>query len=113
MSLAAWTLAASGVVNAGLLAWLLVRWRQINQKVRRAKTSETLIPVLDEARHLTRLLPGIRLKLTEDSMSPAVCGLFRPVILLPQSLVDRLSADQLRAVLLHEAIHLRRAATFG
>ena len=108
MSFAAWTLAASGVVSAGLLAWLLVRWRQINQKVRRAKTSEKLIPVLDEARLLTRLHPGIRLKLTEDSMSPAVCGLFRPVILLPQSLVEKLSAEQLRAVLLHEAIHLRR-----
>jgi type II secretory pathway component GspD/PulD (secretin)/beta-lactamase regulating signal transducer with metallopeptidase domain len=108
MSVAAWTLAASGIVSAGLLAWLLVRWRQINQKVRRAKTSEKLIPVLDEARRLTRLRPGIRLKLTEDSMSPAVCGLFRPVILLPQSLVERLSAGQLRAVLLHEVIHLRR-----
>jgi Flp pilus assembly secretin CpaC/tetratricopeptide (TPR) repeat protein len=108
MSFAAWTLAASGAVSAGLLAWLVVRWRQINQKVRRAKTSEKLIPVLDEARCLTRLRPGIRLKLTEDSMSPAVCGLFRPVILLPQSLVERLSAGQLRAVLLHEAIHLRR-----
>ena len=108
MSFAAWALAASGVVSAGLLAWLLVRWWQINQKVRRAKTSEELIPVLDEARRLTRLRTGIRLKLTEDSMSPAVCGLFRPVILLPQSLVERLSAGQLRAVLLHEAIHLRR-----
>ena len=41
-------------------------------------------------------------------MSPAVCGLFRPVILLPQSLVEKLSAGQLRAVLLHETIHLRR-----
>ena len=108
MSFAAWTLTASGVVSAGLLAWLLVRWRQINQKVRRANTSEKLIPVVDEARRLTRLRPGIRLKLTEDSMSPAVCGLFRPVILLPQSLVERLSDGQLRAVLLHEAIHLRR-----
>jgi beta-lactamase regulating signal transducer with metallopeptidase domain/type II secretory pathway component GspD/PulD (secretin) len=108
MSAAAWALAASGVASAGLLAWLLVRWRQINHKVRRAKTSEKLIPVLDEARRLTRLRPGIRLKLTDDSMSPAVCGLFRPVILLPQSLVEKLSAGQLRAVLLHEAIHLRR-----
>ncbi len=63
--------------------------------------------LIDSAR-LTRLRPGIRLKLTEDSMSPAVCGLFRPVILLPQSLVEKLSAGQLRAVLLHEAIHLRR-----
>ena len=108
MLFAAWALAASGVVSAGLLAWLLVRWRQISQKVRRASASEKLIPVLDEARRLTCLRPGIRLKLTEDSMSPAVCGLFRPVILLPQSLVEKLSADQLRAVLLHEAIHLRR-----
>lgn len=108
MSSAAWTLAASITVSAGLLAWLLVRWLQISQKVRRATTSEKLIPVLDEARLLTHLRPGIRLKLTEDSMSPAVCGLFRPVILLPQSLVEKLSAGQLRAVLLHEAIHLRR-----
>jgi beta-lactamase regulating signal transducer with metallopeptidase domain len=108
MSVAAWTLAASGAVSAGLLAWLLFRWRQINQKVRRAKSSEELIPIFNEARLLTHLRPGIRLKLTEDSMSPAVCGLFRPVILLPQSLIERLSAEQLRAVLLHEAIHLRR-----
>ena len=41
-------------------------------------------------------------------MSPAVCGLFNPVILLPQSLVEKLSAGQLRAVLLHELFHLRR-----
>jgi type II secretory pathway component GspD/PulD (secretin) len=41
-------------------------------------------------------------------MSPAVCGLFRPVVLLPQSLIERLTPDQLRAVLLHEFIHLRR-----
>jgi beta-lactamase regulating signal transducer with metallopeptidase domain len=108
MSAAAWALAASGAVSAGLLAWLLFRWRQINQKVRRATASEELIPILHEARRLTHLRPGIRLKLTDDSMSPAVCGLFRPVILLPQSLVDKLTAGQLRAVLLHEAIHLRR-----
>jgi beta-lactamase regulating signal transducer with metallopeptidase domain len=108
MSAAAWALAASGAVSAGLLAWLLFRWRQINQKVRRATASEELIPILHEARRLTHLRPGIRLKLTDDSMSPAVCGLFRPVILLPQPLVEKLSAGQLRAVLLHEAIHLRR-----
>jgi beta-lactamase regulating signal transducer with metallopeptidase domain len=63
---------------------------------------------LNDSARLTRLRPGIRLKLTEDSMSPAVCGLFRPVILLPCSLVEKLSAEQLRAVLLHETIHLRR-----
>ncbi len=41
-------------------------------------------------------------------MSPAVCGLFRPTILIPQSLVENFSDEQLRAVLLHELIHLHR-----
>ena len=108
LSPSAWTLITSILVGAGLLVWLCVRWWQIIQKVRHAKNSEKTISLLEEVRRLTGLRCGIRLKLTEDSMSPAVCGLFRPVILLPQSLVEKLSAEQLRAVLLHEAIHLRR-----
>lgn len=37
-----------------------------------------------------------------------MCGLFRPVILLPRALAETLPAAQLRAVLLHELTHLRR-----
>jgi biopolymer transport protein ExbD len=47
--------------------------------------------------------------LIEQPISPAVYGLFHPVILLPQSLVERIAPEQLRAVLLHELIHFRRA----
>jgi general secretion pathway protein D len=50
----------------------------------------------------------LRLRLTDHPQSPAVCGLFRPVILLPRSLAERLPPAQLRAVLLHELFHLRR-----
>jgi beta-lactamase regulating signal transducer with metallopeptidase domain len=50
----------------------------------------------------------LRLRLTDHPQSPAVCGLFRPVILLPRSLAERLPPAQLRAVLLHELLHLRR-----
>jgi general secretion pathway protein D len=50
----------------------------------------------------------LRFRLTDHSQSPAVCGLFRPVILLPRSLVEHLPPAQLRAVLLHELLHLRR-----
>jgi beta-lactamase regulating signal transducer with metallopeptidase domain len=49
-----------------------------------------------------------RIRLTDRPQSPAVCGLFRPVILLPRSLADHLPPAQLRAVLLHELVHLRR-----
>jgi type II secretory pathway component GspD/PulD (secretin)/beta-lactamase regulating signal transducer with metallopeptidase domain len=50
----------------------------------------------------------LRVRLTDHPQSPAVCGLFRPVILLPRSLAERLPPAQLRAVLLHELLHLRR-----
>ena len=108
MSSAAWALLFSGVGSAGLLAWLLIRWRGVARKRHDVSGAGELDDLLNESVRLAGLRSTVRLKLTEDSMSPAVCGLFRPVILLPQSLVKKLSAEQLRAVLLHEAIHLRR-----
>jgi beta-lactamase regulating signal transducer with metallopeptidase domain len=67
-----------------------------------------IIEILQDVCQLARLRRCPRLKLVDDVQSPAVYGLFRPVILLPRALVEKLSARQLRAVLLHEAMHLRR-----
>jgi len=104
-----WAALTWAVVCAGLLAWLLGRWRQVARDVRRATfASERLRELLKEAQSATRISRSIELRLTTRAMSPAVCGLFHPVILLPQSLVARLTSEQLRAVLLHEMIHLRR-----
>jgi beta-lactamase regulating signal transducer with metallopeptidase domain len=108
ISFAAWALVAAGVIGTGLFGWLLIRWLQVNRKVQDAIQSEKLIPILDEVRGLADSRSKIKVRLTEDSLSPAVCGLIRPVILLPRSLVEKLSAGQVRAVLLHELIHLRR-----
>jgi len=56
-----------------------------------------------------RRFPGrVTLKLSSTAATPAVCGLFHPVILLPMALAARLSAAQLEAVLLHELAHVRR-----
>ena len=88
--------------------WLLVRWWQITRQVRRAKTSERLTALAGEAQKVVGMKFNVPVKLTANSMSPAVCGLFRPAILIPQSLAENFSDEQLRAVLLHELIHLRR-----
>jgi bla regulator protein blaR1 len=40
--------------------------------------------------------------------SPAVTGMFRPLLLLPPKLKDRFSRDELRLMLLHELAHIRR-----
>jgi beta-lactamase regulating signal transducer with metallopeptidase domain len=43
-----------------------------------------------------------------EVVRPSVFGFFRPRILLPQGLVEKLSALELRQVVLHEMEHLRR-----
>ncbi|MGO9478571.1 MAG: M56 family metallopeptidase [Limisphaerales bacterium] len=109
MSVAAWAILAWSAISAGLLVWLAMRWRQILCDVKRA----TLAPAwLDElfnaAKSSIGLRRTVRLRLMDQAISPAVCGLFQPVILLPQSLVKILPPAQLRVVLLHELTHLRR-----
>ncbi len=50
----------------------------------------------------------VQLKISGDGTSPAVCGLFRPVILVPHNLAPSLGSRHLRAVLLHELAHIKR-----
>ena len=97
------TLLGMVIVSLGLLAWMLVRWLQVTREARRAAAAPAWLHQL-----LPELPRPLQLKLTDHPHSPAVCGLFRPVILLPRSLVDRLPPEQLRAVLLHELLHFRR-----
>jgi len=104
----AWGLLAASGVSVGLLFWLLLRWRQVVRTGRRASDDPAFAPLQTEARRLGNIRSRVRVKITRDTMSPAVCGLFRPVILLPQALTEKLAPEQLRAVLLHELMHLRR-----
>ena len=105
----AWILLVAIVSALVFLSYLAFRWLRVAEKVRRTVSAPAeLNCLLDEARQLVGLRRRPRLKLIDDAQSPAVYGLFRPVILLPRTLVNQLSERQLRAVLLHEAMHLRR-----
>ena len=104
-----WMLLAASAVSGFLALWVLFRWRQIARCVKRTTAASVEVAeMLSQARRLAGLRRNVMLRVTSEAMSPAVCGLFRPVILLPQSLIEKLTASQLRAVLLHELIHLRR-----
>jgi len=50
----------------------------------------------------------VSLKISPNASSPAVCGLFRPVILMPQKLASNLGSDRLQVVLMHELAHIKR-----
>jgi beta-lactamase regulating signal transducer with metallopeptidase domain len=102
LTAAAWGLMGVVAVGLGLVGWMFRRWYQVAGISRRAAPAPGA---------LSRLLPELPracLKVTDAPQSPAVCGLFRPVILVPRRLVEQLAPAQLRAVLLHEWVHLRR-----
>lgn len=55
---------------------------------------------------------GIRLRIrmgeSAEVTSPALYGVWRPLLLLPRGMVERFSEEELRFVLLHELAHVRR-----
>jgi beta-lactamase regulating signal transducer with metallopeptidase domain len=108
MVFVAWLFVLSISISVALFAWLLVRWWQIALQARRANVSERLIAIAEQMGKIIGKKFNVPVKLTANTMSPAVCGLLRPVILIPRSLAENFSDQQLRAVLLHEFIHLRR-----
>ncbi|HLK22879.1 MAG TPA: M56 family metallopeptidase [Bryobacteraceae bacterium] len=78
---------------AVLFSWL-VQWRRIRAAVRTASPLDLDIPI----RAMSSKMP----------LEPGVFGVFRPVLLMPEGILDRLSPAQLRAILAHELCHVRR-----
>jgi len=69
---------------------------------------ESLRMALEKYRKQMGVRKKVILKISPNATSPAVCGLGRPVILIPEGLPGKLSRGQLRAVLLHELAHIKR-----
>ena len=67
-----------------------------------------LLETLNQCRRQVGISRNVELKLSNHVQSPAVCGLFKPIILMPIFLLKELSNDKLRAVLIHELIHIKR-----
>lgn len=68
----------------------------------------TMLGELEDCRQRLGLHRRVALRLSPNATSPAVCGLLRPVILIPQSIAPRLQPQDLQAVLLHELAHVKR-----
>ena len=93
---------------AGLSGVLAFRARLTRRMIANATATEEFSGLLSKGASRLGVRRRVALKLSGAAATPAVCGLFRPVILLPTALVSRLSAAQLEAVLLHELAHVRR-----
>ena len=69
-------------------------WMRIRTAVRSSKATDIAadVPVL----------------VTASLLEPGVFGILRPVLLLPEGILDRLQPEQLRAIVVHEMCHVRR-----
>jgi beta-lactamase regulating signal transducer with metallopeptidase domain len=64
--------------------------------------------ILEQARLQMGIKNKIALKLSENALSPSVCGLIRPTILIPKKLAEKINSNDLYAILLHELAHVKR-----
>jgi bla regulator protein blaR1 len=92
-----WLLVVLGVWACGTIAigarWM-VRWLRLRAEVRKAAPLELNAP--------------IQVKSSGTSIEPGVVGLFRPVLLLPEGICERLTPSQMKTILAHEMCHVRR-----
>jgi len=96
------------VITMGLL--LLQRAFFVRGLVAQAKKAGRLMN--DELAYCCasmRIKYKVGLKVSPNATTPSVCGLIRPVILVPWNLVSTLGVSRLRTVLMHELAHIKRA----
>jgi beta-lactamase regulating signal transducer with metallopeptidase domain len=79
---------------AGLCVLWLIRWARLNAVVRAARSVSTAQP-----------LP---VKASAALLEPGLAGIWRPVLLLPEDMLARLSPREMEAIEAHERCHLRR-----
>ncbi len=96
-------------VASALLLLLIQRAWFVRGLVAQAQDApQRLKAPLDRCRSRMGLRRPIAIRVSSNATSPAVCGLVRPCILMPSTLLPRLQPHDLDAVLLHELAHIKR-----
>ncbi len=108
------------VLNIVLIAWLvgclsvlffyLARGKRVRKSVRDSEplTQGRAFEALQQIERINGRRRLIRLAFSSSSMEPGVFGIFRPVLLLPLGMPERLSDAELESILAHELAHVRR-----
>ena len=55
----------------------------------------------------------VELRLSNNMVSPAVCGLLRHIIIVPTGLLEEMDRSKLAMVLMHELSHIKHASICG
>lgn len=80
-----------------VVGYWIIRWRRISVAIRSASPAAVRLAGL-----------SIPVVLTDVAIEPGVFGIFRPVLLLPRGIANRLSSAQLQSIVAHERRHIQR-----
>lgn len=101
----AWPFALGSAVNAAVaVVWL------VGASIAFARLGASFAAIRRICRTATNVseIDGVPVLASRDLRIPIATGLFRPAIVLPDGLADRLTPSELRCMLEHELAHVRR-----
>jgi bla regulator protein blaR1 len=92
-----------------VLLFYLKKIRQLKAIARQAKplTDGRVYDVLKTLRLQSGCRIPIKLAISTSSMEPGVFGIFRPILLLPAGMIERLTDSELDSIIAHEIAHVR------
>lgn len=103
------------LVGAGFLTvWILACNMRILRVIRRTcpVTNPEILELLDDCRQQMGTHRSVRVIATDLVCGPALFGLVRPYLLLPDRVLVDMDRNELRYIFLHELAHLRRYDIF-
>jgi len=96
--------------TAALAGYILIRafglWRAV--AFERPVTDQQVLDLLEDCKMQMRVRTLVGVVVTDKVQTPALFGVIRPRILLPQGLIGTFGLDELHCVFLHELAHLKR-----
>jgi beta-lactamase regulating signal transducer with metallopeptidase domain/tetratricopeptide (TPR) repeat protein len=95
-------------VAVGMGIWVAWRLRVVVGVIRQStEAPEAVRALLESCRRQLGVARTIPVRCAAIG-SPAICGILRPVILIPPTLAENLGESEMRPVLLHELAHYKR-----
>ena len=100
-----WLVGAALLIGRILIGYGIVWCLRSQAQVQR---DGPLCDALQQARRTLDCYPKVEVAISPSIGSPMALGILRPLIVFPADLVEKLSADKLALILMHELAHVRR-----
>jgi beta-lactamase regulating signal transducer with metallopeptidase domain len=96
--------------GASLLLAFAARWLVLRRRIEMCSVPATseLGDMVDDLRKSLGIRRRMRLRLCNQPIGPAVFGIVRPILILPEEMLQYTGLRQIQPILAHEMLHLRR-----